>query len=1386
MYKKILSIIVSFGLVVGLFAATEPIAEGSLLSLKSFDADHSTLLAATPAYSINKINYAQGEFDFLNTEMEGQLRLIGAPDLPTTSTFLAVPATGELQTHFSYTSVRVESNVDLAPFQPVQLEAEMSSPDFAIDEAIYLQDAWFPASPVILHERVTMRDLTLVNLEVSPFQYNPVRQELRVYEGLEVDLIHEPLTTPERPISRFFAPIYESLVPNSPLVLEPTYQTPSILYIHTENTTVATLLDALKEWRHQKGFEVHSASTLQTGSSNSAIKSYIQTAYNTWDNPPEFVVLVGDAGGTFNIPTWIESFSNYNGEGDLPYAHLAGDDYIADAFVGRLPFNSITEFTNIVSKILNYEKYPDTFDTDWYTRALLVGDQASSGLSTIMTNRNINEYMEPHGFTDNFQVYGGSFVNQMATGLNAGVSYFNYRGWLGMSGWGNSNTAALTNGSNLPFVTILTCGTGSFTGDSRSEQFLRVGTSSVPKGAIAAVGTATSGTHTLYNNCVSVGIYHGLFSDGLHYAGAALERGRISLNQTYPSDPGNYVKIFSHWNSLMGDPATELWTGVPEDIQLNATAQIPEDAHFLDVTVLDGNNNALSDAWVTLTGTDVFVSGYTDADGVVVLDLPAGMVPGTMTLTATKHNYKPQQMEVEASSEAFDVLIDVVTLTETTGNGDGLLNPGETAQLALTFSNQSASSVSNVTVTVEAENAAPVEYNYANLISGSAITVDDQSFTLPLDYPAIGRFDVAIAVDIDGSSYSDHRRFEVFAPHIQVHDLTEPGLPPSSFDPGEVTNVVIHGENIGTLGSSNLMATLRSSDPNIEVLDSVAFFADALPGALTNNSSSTFEIDINTQVTVGVQVPMELEFTDDHGFVEVLSILLPIGTPGMEDPTGPDAGGYFCYDSQDLAYALAPTYNWVEIVPGQGGYPGTLVPLSDNADNQEDIITVNLPFEFGFYGENYTQVSICSNGYIALGASEVALFRNYQVPGPLGPNPMIAPFWDDLIMGSGDVYTYSNISEHTFTITYHNMQSAYSGSTQKFQVILYDPDYYGSTDGNGDIKIQYHTYNNDNDVGVGWGSSAHGQYSTTGLEDHTGQIGMQYTFNNMWAETAHELTDESALFFTTRTDAILPCPGWGRGDINNDGYRGVQDLVILINVMLGEGEFGECEFWAADKSLDSLITISDVVLLVDEIMGFGLARASQGEAGSAEFTVDNGSLLLTASEPIKGFTFTMNTTTKPSFKEYPGLSLHSRETADGYKVLGYWSGDAPQAVKILETQDAHFQVTHQQVAGTGGSLMRSGVTSIPEYFQVTSVYPNPFNPTVNITYALPQAEEVSIRIFNALGQEVIAERNQLPAGEHVYSWNGLDQNNHLVGSGIYFARISTAGASQMVKLTYLR
>ncbi|GAB4293228.1 MAG: hypothetical protein Kow0098_14050 [Ignavibacteriaceae bacterium] len=69
-------------------------------------------------------------------------------------------------------------------------------------------------------------------------------------------------------------------------------------------------------------------------------------------------------------------------------------------------------------------------------------------------------------------------------------------------------------------------------------------------------------------------------------------------------------------------------------------------------------------------------------------------------------------------------------------------------------------------------------------------------------------------------------------------------------------------------------------------------------------------------------------------------------------------------------------------------------------------------------------------------------------------------------------------------------------------------------------------------------------------------------------------------------------------------------------------------------------------------------------------------------------------------------------------------------------------------------------------------YPNPFNPTTNITYSIPDDRNVSLRIYNSLGEEVATLVNQYQkAGRYSAQWNGTNHSGDKVSSGIYIYRL---------------
>lgn len=88
----------------------------------------------------------------------------------------------------------------------------------------------------------------------------------------------------------------------------------------------------------------------------------------------------------------------------------------------------------------------------------------------------------------------------------------------------------------------------------------------------------------------------------------------------------------------------------------------------------------------------------------------------------------------------------------------------------------------------------------------------------------------------------------------------------------------------------------------------------------------------------------------------------------------------------------------------------------------------------------------------------------------------------------------------------------------------------------------------------------------------------------------------------------------------------------------------------------------------------------------------------------------------------------------------------------------------------------------PVNFELSQNYPNPFNPGTTIKFAIPQSSNVTLKIFNALGQEVQTVLNQnMEAGVHSVDFNASELN-----SGVYFYRLDAGSFSEVRKMTLIK
>jgi cytoskeletal protein CcmA (bactofilin family) len=97
------------------------------------------------------------------------------------------------------------------------------------------------------------------------------------------------------------------------------------------------------------------------------------------------------------------------------------------------------------------------------------------------------------------------------------------------------------------------------------------------------------------------------------------------------------------------------------------------------------------------------------------------------------------------------------------------------------------------------------------------------------------------------------------------------------------------------------------------------------------------------------------------------------------------------------------------------------------------------------------------------------------------------------------------------------------------------------------------------------------------------------------------------------------------------------------------------------------------------------------------------------------------------------------------------------------------------------------LTYIPAEFELKQNYPNPFNPSTTITFALPKSGDVKLSIYNLKGQLVrTLVSGPVAAGWHKVVWDGRDQEENPVASGIYLYRLATKDFTAHKKLVLVR
>jgi subtilisin family serine protease/P pilus assembly chaperone PapD len=223
--------------------------------------------------------------------------------------------------------------------------------------------------------------------------------------------------------------------------------------------------------------------------------------------------------------------------------------------------------------------------------------------------------------------------------------------------------------------------------------------------------------------------------------------------------------------------------------------------------------------------------------------------------------------------------------------------------------------------------------------------------------------------------------------------------------------------NASNAPSVSIGATGTSSPAPTVIVDP-AFFSESL--------STGQSLTRNLRVSNGGGSDLVLTLTADRFSGDVPPPTGEGGENGIERAGGPDAFGYLFRDSDEPG---GPVFDWFDI-----STIGTPIPMSASNQNSG---AIDLPFTFPFYGNTFSSVRVCTNGWLSFTSASTDSANGTALPTTGDPENLLAAFHDALHFRGVERARYYNDGGNRFIVQYTGVDRSTTGSSLTFQVILY-------------------------------------------------------------------------------------------------------------------------------------------------------------------------------------------------------------------------------------------------------------------------------------------------------------------------------------------------------------
>ncbi|MEN6445943.1 MAG: C25 family cysteine peptidase [Candidatus Cloacimonas sp.] len=874
------------------------------------------------SYAMNKlqfqeVNTKEGIFTELNSLDYTSTNTTGMPALPLMRKLISVPLGASVTVNLS----NIESktlNLDqygvyypLMPRQEsVSKSANLEQLPFEVNRNFYNSNTWTDNPSISVTELGMMRGIRIFALDFVPVKYNPALKQIEVIYNAEVNVSFNggDYSATNTLQQKTFSPVFENVFAGTILNYEP--QRTSLLrypigYVIILPDNFITPMQSFINWKKQEGYNVIVAPTSVTGTSATAIKTYMQNMWNaaTTENPaPSYLLIVGDIA---QVPT--NSGSTGSHPTDLNYVRLQGTDYMPELYFGRFSATTVDEVTNQVNKTLMHEQY--TMPSDAYLSEVVMIAGVDSNYGSSHANGQINYgttnyFNTAHNITSHTYLYPGSGSSESAIvqNLSNGVGYANYTAHGDVTYWYDpnitiSNVNSLQNTNKYSFVVGNCCLTSKF--DSAicfAEAWLRA----TNKGAVVYIG-GTNSTYWDEDYYWGVGykppivgtgspfvaghtgaydaVFHDHsepFADWAGNAGSMVVMGNLAVVQANSSRINYYWEIYS----IMGDPSLVPYLGIPAQ-----NSYVPPAQMFLGLNSMD--IQADPNSYVALSMNDELHGvGLTDATGHLTLNYTPFDEPGLAKLVITRSLRKPLITNIEViPNEGPFVTAGTLEIND---NNNNVAEAGDNINISMQFNNVGIEAATNLTATLTCDSPWIVLNNATvqlpDLAAGESYT-QNNAFNISIlpEVPDQHTATFVITVSNGETSWEVQRNLIINAPNVVFgnHTLFDTDFD-GIYEPGEAISVSMTISNTGHMNVQGGSLTVVLNSPYL-TSDIYNFTIPSL--SVGNGIPLNFHLFIDADCPNGEIIPVG--FALDAG-VQMLnhSIQIPIGIIGESFESG--------------------------------------------------------------------------------------------------------------------------------------------------------------------------------------------------------------------------------------------------------------------------------------------------------------------------------------------------------------------------------------------------------------------------------------------------------------------------------------------------------------------